>query len=238
MKPPAAARCLRDVRWLLILLAACGSPPPRPALSAYCATPRLADTTRGRERDFKTLVELPPLPAKRGALSCSTDVERAVRIRIEPFEDQQLVRHAIARGGDCRIEVDAHFASYAPYRIGGCTGASADEALRPWTLVAAVASTPARRAAALRNVAALAWRLARYGENADAWIEAGDRYLAAIEADPNTLELSLAAVAAYEHAIRVSRDRDQIAKITRRLAQIVDGAAADRARALRQRYEP
>lgn len=185
-----------------------------------------------------TLVDLPPPPAKRGEASCASDVERAVRIRVDSFADQQLVRQAFATGGDCRIEVDMHFAAYAPSSIGGCMGASPDEAIRPWSLVAAAASTRERRAAALRNVAALSWRMARYAQTADAWVDAGDRFLAAIDADPDTLELSLAAVAAYEHAIRISRDREQLAKITRRLERIVDGEAADRARALRARYAP
>ena len=230
------------MRWLVLALAACATP-SAPAIESRCAVPAVVASKPPIR--YLDLVAMPPLPEKRGfdrieERACRAQYEHVKRMPYQPLvveldEMHRLVRLAVDAGGDCRIDTDAMLAAQASYHIGGCRGPSADEAFGSWVRLAAVASTRARRAAALRNVASLAWRIARSsGDSVDAWIDVGDRFVRAADADPNALVLSIAAVEAYERALSRA-SRDAMKKIRRRLERIVDGSAGDRARALRER---
>jgi hypothetical protein len=241
--------CLQDMRWLVITLVACSHAPPTPApLSArHDLQVEITPATELIQRDER-LVELPPLPAKRGIdiagdQSCRAHLAAVQRYDARTHDDdlQRLIRVATLTGGDCRIDADALLAEAAPIRIGGCMGASIEDAKLAWTRVALVATTRARRAAALRNVATLAWDAARFSIGTAAWIAAGDAYVKASDADRDALDLSTAAVDGYENALRVpfvqrtQITRANVAHIAGKLGAILDGPAADRARAIRAR---
>jgi hypothetical protein len=243
--------CLIDMRWFVILaLVACSRSTSPPTIAAHFeARAPVEDATKLIEHEL-VLMKLPPLPPKRGIdlagdKPCRAHLARALAVRGDswPGDIQRLIHIATLTGGDCRIDTDALLGSEAPYFVGGCRGARSEDALITWNRVAIVATTRARRAVALRNVAALAWHEARgYGAITD-WIAVGDAYVRAAAADPDALDLSLAAVDAYENALRVPRvlhweiSSEDVAQIDRKLAQIVDGSAGDRARALRARLQ-
>jgi hypothetical protein len=192
------------------------------------------------ERDYRAwqLVELPSLPEKRGIdlaedKACRAELLHVQSIRPKPDELARLVRTAAQSDGDCRVDTDELLAAMAPFRVGGCMGATSEEAKIAWVRVAIVASTRARRAAALRNVAMLAWREATWSREIERWLAAGDAFVRAIDASTEREELAVWAVDAYENALRVTIYGDDARVIGARLAAITEGAAGDRAYALR-----
>ena len=249
--------CLIGMRWsLVVTLAACTrSTAPAPVIAAHHVGTSVAAArvTVWIDHDDLGMVALPDLPAKRGIDRIEESTCRAhlkhvqglsrKLVSYEQREDDmnRLARAAMQVGGDCRIDTDEMFEANAPTRVGGCMGASVDEALLAWRRVAAVASSPARRAAALRNVATLAWRDAQREGVVDRWILAGDAHVSAAASDSNDLALSSLAVDAYENALRTplvakrTIDRAKVIEIAHKLERITDGSAADRARALRAR---
>jgi hypothetical protein len=247
------------MRWpVLVALVACSRQAPAPTIASHHeARVEVARTTELATRSYRELelVELPPLPAKRGIdlgeeKTCRAHYRHVQRIYngelggsdADRTDDvRRLARVAIQAGGDCRIDTDALFASEAPYHFGGCRGVSPREGVIAWTRVAAVASTPARRAAALHNLASVAWMNALRERHIDPWIDAGTAYVRAAQSDPSDRVLSGWAVDAFENALRtpladhVAITREQVLRIDRMLAHVSDGQAADRARALRAR---
>lgn len=244
---------MRRVSVLLGFATACARPvPPAPIASHHEARVAIALDAKLVTADYRDLelFGLPPLPPKRGLdlveeATCRAHYAHVLAGRgssdVREDDLRRLARIASQITGDCRIDADALFAEDAPYNLGGCTGTAPAEAIIAWRRIAAVASTRARRAAALRNLAALAWRIAVYDVRVDAWIDVGDAYVLAADADPNDPVLSRFAVDAYENALRVPFATDiaiepaQRRRVARGLERITDGAAGDRARALRLR---
>ena len=228
-----------DVRWLwliVVFVIACGGasqPPPVIAGQApITGEVRRSNVTLGLDFDLD-LVELPPVPEKRGLDLAG---EATCRTLFERGDDlHRLIRVATLTGGDCQIDVDGMLGAYAPYRIGGCTGASVDEAVVAWKRVALVATTHGRLRAALNNVAQLSWYLAWSLSTPDAWADAGDAFVRASRED-DALELASRAVDAYENALRRPKLSPKlVARIARGLEQVHDGVAGDRAHPLRAR---
>lgn len=251
--------CPPDVRWLVLaVLVACSHPAAPPPVLAGQGAPRVELDASAKliSRGYRdlALVELPPLPARRGLdlreeASCRAHLDYVrrvlawdVSVSADEHDDalRRLARVARAHRGDCRIDADALLAADAPRRVGGCTGSSTAYATRAWTLVAVVASTPGRRAAASANVARIAWRHAESWSTVEAWIAAGEAHVRALRASTGDATLARWAVAAYENALRTPRairgqtiTAAQVARIASGLARITEGPAADRARAIR-----
>jgi hypothetical protein len=232
------------MRWLVIALVACSHQASAPTTisSRHDAPVAIAPAAGLIDHAYVALVALPPLPEKRGLELSGDKACRAHLTQVRSYDHrtraddlQRLIRVATLTGGDCRIDADEMLAADAPYRIGGCTGASLDEAILAWTRVAMVATTRARRSAALRNVASLAWDSATRGGVVAEWLVAGDAYVKASQSDRDTLELSTYAVDAYENALRMHPAAADVERIANKLDEIVDGTAGDRARAIRSR---
>lgn len=219
---------------MVVFAVACHAPAAQPVISARTVT--VVDVAKPLDlsKDFSLdLVALPPLPEKRGIDLAGEGMCRALLERRDDLP--RLVRVATLTGGDCQIDVDRLLGDWAPYRVGGCTGASPDEAMLAWNRVALVATTQGRRRAALYNVAQLAWYFAWRTTDADAWTNAGDAFVRASR-DDDALVLAVRAVDAYENALRLPKlSAKQVGRIARGLAQIHDGAAGDRAVELRAR---
>jgi hypothetical protein len=227
------------MRWLLLVLVACAH-----HYDAPIASHREAVDAPHVAREPADLVAIPTLPPKRLVESSTEAVCRASYTRLAAkrwryredtiVELRELVARAIEAGGDCRIDVDALVASRVARGIGGCGGPTLAEAMESWDLLAAVATTPYRRRAALRNAASLAHWQAKRSLSGSLWRYAGDRYLRAAAAEPDDEQLSIYAVDAYEQAVvSPSFVRSELVRVAHALERITDGSAADRARVLR-----
>lgn len=229
------------MRWLVLAVVGC-SHAAAPALESHRAPAPIellpSDQMIEHSRRALELVALPPLPAKRGIdlaeeKTCRAHL-RAVQRNMDGLSDvETLVRIAAETNGDCRIDTDAMLGAEAPLHSGGCRGPSATEAKQAWLRVALVASTRARRAVAMRNLAMLAWYEAIWRRDPAVWIAVGDAFVRAVDVTDDREELSRFAVDAYENALRVTTYLEDALAIGRRLAAITEGAAADRAYALR-----
>jgi hypothetical protein len=227
------------MRWLAVcLFAACSHAAPAPqTIESRVATAKHVTTPSSNLE----MVMLPPLPSRRGIdladeKACRAHYNHVAAGRTSD-DMNRLVYAASATTGDCRIDTDALFERLASYRVGGCTGVPIEEAQETWSRLAVVASTRARRVAAYRNLAVLAWWSMRGEREPAAWIHVGDVSLRAAKLDPNGSDLAIAAIDAYEGALTLKQPikREQVTHVDRMLAQIVDGAAGDRARLLRGR---
>ena len=112
-------------------------------------------------------------------------------------------------GADCATEADRVIGGLAWAWHAELPKSEADPALvrRMWELAAQVATTPARRAAAARNRAELAWRRAESGggHDPDAWADAAEAAQDAAELAPADAGLAGLAVDGWTNTVHVAR---------------------------------
>jgi hypothetical protein len=203
----------------LALVASC-SGGARPLLAHHVDPPMaarisIAPRLQLVEHDMPELIALPPLVMRPAAPARDDTVTRdclalvarfdGFRRDLEPHLLRAAVNHAIAIGGDCRLSADHVFGERAArLERWGCGGRVYDEAYSAWQIAAAVATTPERRSAALRNRAMLMWNHAAQVTTGamHVWIATAGAFERAAVAAPGDPHLGSLAVDAWDNAIR------------------------------------
>jgi hypothetical protein len=247
----ALGRCLDPTMSRLVVLAlitGCAAPtraplsqrlapvvPPPPPAHAGRPAPQLV------EHAMPELIELPLLvirptsapsddPAMRACLELVAAYNRG-----DSADFRAVVNTAIATGGDCRLAADHALGQRAIHGDRHGCMSSEDETYTAWLVAAAVATTPDRRDAELRNRGQLLWARAANLEDSQmqSWIAAATAFEQAAAAAPHDAHLATLAVDAWDNAMRTIRTsaarRDDVRAIAAGLERARDGLAGKRA---------